>query len=157
MLPSPAYLHVLLNHVPLTGLAVASLGLLFSLALRNATAQVCALALVLICAAAAWPVYLTGKAAYRDVRRIADEPGMDYLDDHLDRADRFTIAYLPATLLAVAGLVLPRFWPGIRPLLGWLTLAGAMAALAAGIYIGEAGGRVRHSEFRSPTNAAAEP
>jgi hypothetical protein len=148
-LPSPEYLHVLLNHVPLTGLIVASLGLLLSLVIRSASAQVCALVLVLVCAASAWPVYVTGKGAYRHIRRIADEAGMDYLDEHLDRADHFTIVYLPAALSALAGLIIPRFRRTARLPLAWATLGCAVAAIAAGLYISEAGGKVRHPEFRT--------
>lgn len=153
-LPSPEYLHVLLNHLPITGLIIASLGLLLSLAIRNSSAQVCALALVFVCAGSVWPVYLTGKAAYRNIRRIADEPGMDYLDEHLDRAERLVIVYLPTMLLAMAALVIPRFEPAARAALGWVILACAAIAVAAGVWIAEAGGKVRHPEFRGATTAS---
>jgi hypothetical protein len=146
--PSPEYLHLLLNHLPLTGLAIASLGLLLGLVSRSRAAQVCTLWLVLFCAGSVWPVYQSGKAGYRNVRRMVDEPGMDYLDEHLDRADQFVVAYLPAALLALAGLALPRFWPKSRTPLAFLALLGSMVAIMAGIYIAEAGGKIRHLEIR---------
>ncbi|HEY0791478.1 MAG TPA: hypothetical protein VGD78_10485 [Chthoniobacterales bacterium] len=153
---SPEHLHLLLNHLPLTGLAIANLGLLMGLVFRSRAAQVCTLWLVLLCAGSAWPVYLTGKAGYRDIRRIADEPGMDYLDEHLDRADRFTLAYAPAAVLALAGLALPHFWPKSRTLLALLAFLGSTVALAAGTYIAEAGGKVRHLEIRPKPSDAPE-
>ena len=150
-LPPPEYIHVLSNHLPLTGLAVASVGLFLALLTRNGVACRCALVVVLACAAAAWPVYLTGHAAYRNIRRIADDAGTDQLDEHLERADRWTVAYLPAALLAGAALGAGRFRPRIAIYLTWATLLGAAGALAAGAYVAQAGGLVRHAEFRLPT------
>jgi ABC-type Fe3+ transport system permease subunit len=92
-LQQPEYLHVLLNHVPITGLAIAALGLAIALFGRSRRATVCALAMIAVCSAAAWPVYLTGKASYRTVRKIADDRGTDWLDEHMERADSWAIAY----------------------------------------------------------------
>ena len=99
--------------------------------------------------AAAWPVYLTGKAGYRNVRRVADDQGMDWLDEHLNRADSLTILYLPVFLLALGSILAPRFWKQAHLPLTILTLAAALAGVGIGAYIAEAGGQVRHPEFHS--------
>jgi hypothetical protein len=63
-LSQPEYVHVLLNPLPVYGLATGVLGLVLAMALRSRTAQVVALIIILICAASAWPVYQYGEGAY---------------------------------------------------------------------------------------------
>ena len=145
----PEYIHVLLNHLPTTGLLVSTTALLIALILRSRHGQICALAVIALCSAAAWPIYLTGKAGYRNVRRIADDRGMDWLDEPLDRTDSLTILYLPVFLLAPGSILAPRFWKQAQLPLIILTLAAALAGVGIGAYIAEAGGQVRHPEFRS--------
>ena len=74
---------------------------------------------------------------------------MDWLDEHLDRADSLTILYLPVFLLALGSILAPRFWKQAQLPLTILTLAAALAGVGIGVYIAEAGGQVRHPEFRS--------
>ena len=52
----PEYLHVLLNPLPVYGMAMGVLALGAALLARNKAAQVIALGLVVIAAASAWPV-----------------------------------------------------------------------------------------------------
>jgi hypothetical protein len=147
-LQQPEYLHVLLNHVPITGLAVAVLGLAIALISRGRRAIVCALTMIAVCSAAAWPVYLTGKASYRTIRKVADDRGTDWLDEHMERADSWTIVYAGVFLFAVAGVLVPIRWKKLQVPFAIATLAVAIGGLAAGAYIAEAGGKVRHPEFR---------
>ena len=147
-LQQPEYLHVLLNHVPITGLAIAALGLAIALFSRSRRAIVCALTMIAVCSAAAWPVYLTGKASYRTVRKIADDRGTDWLDEHMERADSWTIVYAVGFLFAMAGVLVPIRWKKLQVPLAIATLVVAIGGLAAGAYIAEAGGKVRHPEFR---------
>jgi hypothetical protein len=53
----PEYVHVLLNPLPVYGLAVGVLGLFIALLFKTRAARVTTLALVLLSAASAWPVY----------------------------------------------------------------------------------------------------
>jgi hypothetical protein len=147
-LSKPEYLHVILNHFPLTGLMVAVVGLVLALFWRARGARVIALVLIAFCSASALPVYLTGKSGYRNVRRIADDQGMDRLDEHLDRAEAWAWVYIPVFSLAVAALCIPERNLRLRSGLMFLTLASAAAAIGVGFYIAEVGGQVRHPEFR---------
>ena len=54
-LNQPEYLHVLINPLPVYGLAVAVIGLIIALIQRSRPAQVATLSLVLLCGAIAWP------------------------------------------------------------------------------------------------------
>ena len=77
-------------------------------------------------------------------------PGREWLDEHSDRADRtIGILYVMAGVAAVA-IVAPIKWPQTAIPLGIITILAALAGLAAGGYIAQAGGRVRHVEFRVP-------
>ena len=55
-LRQPEYVHVLLNPLPVYGLAVSLIGLLVAICNRSRAATVVALVVVFISAAAAWPV-----------------------------------------------------------------------------------------------------
>src|SRR5437764_4831173 len=60
-LQQPEYLHVLLNPLPVYGLAIALIGLLLSLILRSRRSHVVCLGLVLFTSAMAWPVFELGQ------------------------------------------------------------------------------------------------
>lgn len=102
-LNNPEYLHVLLNPLPVYGLAVAVLGLLVSLISRARGARLTALALVFITAVSAWPVYHYGEAAYDRVETMADAEGDKWLDEHMRRGEQLIyVFYVVAALSAVS-------------------------------------------------------
>lgn len=61
-LSKPEYVHVLLNPLPVYGLTMGVLGLIIALLSKTRAARVTALALVVVSATSAWPVYYYGKA-----------------------------------------------------------------------------------------------
>src|SRR5204863_79450 len=94
-LHQPEYLHVLLNPLPVYGLAIALLGLIAATYLGTRGGQVTALVLIFACAAAAWPVAHYGEAAETNVVAMADEDGQAWLKAHANylrhvvRVERF--------------------------------------------------------------------
>jgi len=149
-LQQPGYLHVLINHLPIIGTVVGLFGLAIALLLRSRIALVPALSIVLLAGISAWPVYVTGSDAYRPIMKISDDPGRAWLDEHMDRADRMTwVFYVMAGIAAVA-LAAPVKWPKSAIPLGIATALAAMAGTITGGYIAQAGGLVRHTEFRVP-------
>src|SRR5438552_17019661 len=86
-LRQPEYVHVLLNPLPVYGLAVGLIGLLVAICLRSRAATVVALVVVFISAAAAWPVYEYGEQAYDRVLSMADADGRAWLAAHKERAE----------------------------------------------------------------------
>jgi hypothetical protein len=157
-LSDPEYLHVLLNPLPVYGLAIATLALALALFLRNQRVTVAALVLVFVSAISAWPTYHYGEAAYDRVKAMSDPAGEQWLDEHMARGEKMIwLFYVLAGVAAIgAGAVLK--WP--RTLfaitLGTLVLGGA--TLGTGGYIAYAGGHVRHKEFRfePPPQARAD-
>ena len=153
------HVHVLLNHLPVIGLAMGILALVLALLHHSRKVEMVALILVLAAAASAWPVNFTGQRAYKTVRGLTDDEGTDWLDAHMERAEKAAPAFYALALLTAAALVVPHKWPRTtRPLL-LATLALAVLCAGAGGWIALAGGQIRHPEFRSepPPSEPAEP
>ena len=152
----PDYLHVLLNPVPIYGLAMGIIALAIAFVLRSRAARMVALILICLSSAAAWPVYHYGEKAYDDVMMIADDEGTTWMDEHQRRAENVIVAFYALAVLALAALVMPCKWPRSDIPLSSLTFVLAVAVLGAGGWIAYAGGRIRHSEFRSAKPPASE-
>lgn len=144
----PEYVHVVLNHLPIVGLAVAIVALIAAVALRNRAGALVGLALVAVLAASAWPVIESGESAYNRIRAIADSDGSAPLKEHMLMADRWGKLYYLAALAAVTGVIVVWRRPEKLRLAGVLVTLLALAALGAGVSIARLGGQVRHPEFR---------
>lgn len=148
-LSQPEYLHVLLNPLPVYGLAIALFGLVAATYLRSRGGQLTALVLIFATAAAAWPVAHYGEEAYDRVLSMSDEPGQAWLDAHGRRADDLVWIFYALAVVAAAAIFVPKKWPRAAKPLVYVTMLLSVVALGAGGYIGYAGGKVRHREFRN--------
>jgi hypothetical protein len=148
ILKKPEYIHVLLNHLPIYGTMLGALALAISLVLRSRAAQITALILTLIAGASSYPVFITGQRAYKTIRGVSDDAGADWLDEHMDRAEKTIGAFYFLALLALGGLLVPIKWPKAGLPLVAVTLAVAVICSGIAVYIAQPGGRVRHPEFR---------
>jgi hypothetical protein len=147
-LSSPEYLHILLNPLPVYGLAVGVLGLFLALLSRTRAARITALALVFVSTISAWPVYHYGKAGYDRVKAMADSEGDKWLDEHMRRGEQLIyVFYVVAALSVVAIAAEFKLLRSAVPL-AIATLILAIGNLGVGGYIAYAGGHVRHREFR---------
>lgn len=146
---TPEYLHAVSNHILVVGLGIALFALLLSLLMGSRPAQVVGLAAVLLTSGAAYPVLRFGQEGYRNVRKIADDAGQDWLDTHMERAESWVVLYYGLSALALTALVLPKYKPGAALPLAIATLALGSVSIGAGAWIASAGGQVRHPEFRS--------
>ena len=158
-LGQPEYLHVLLNPIPIYGLAVALFGLIAATYLRSRGGQLTALVLVFASALSAWPVARHGEEAYDRVLAMADDDGQAWLKAHEHRADELIYFYYALAVVAAAAIFAPKKWPkSARPLV-FATILLAFVSLGAGSYIAYAGGKIRHREFRTvpPPKTDAEP
>lgn len=148
-LQQPEYIHVLINPLPVYGLAVGFVGLSVALFLRSRPAQVTALVLILLTAASAWPVAHFGEEAYDRVLSMADADGQAWLQAHADRADELVYFFYALAVLSFVAIFAPRKWPKSALPLTIATLILAAASLGVGGYIAQAGGKIRHREFRN--------
>src|SRR6202165_4841409 len=148
-LRQPEYLHVLINPLPVYGLAIGWIGLIVAFFFRSRHAQISKLAIVLIHAAVAWPVYEFGEQAEDRVISLADTDGQAWLAEHKDRAEDLIYFFYALALLSAAAIIAPMRWPKSATLLALVSLLLATVDLGVGGYIAYAGGKIRHREFRN--------
>jgi plastocyanin len=147
-LQQPEYIHVLINPLPVYGLAVGLIGLFVAIFQRSRRATIVALLIVLISTAAAWPVYEYGERSYDRVLSMADNDGRAWLAEHKERAENLIWFFYAVAVLSAIGLVAPAKWPKSSLPLCIAVLLLGVTALGVGGYISYAGGRIRHREFR---------
>ncbi len=147
-LKEPEYLHVILNPLPVYGIALGMLALAVAIVSRSRAAQVTALLLVFLSAFSAWPVKVYGERAYDSIESKSDEAGYAWLDAHAQRATRFIWVFYVAAAVAAAALLVPWKYPKTALPLSCATLVISGVALGFGCWIAYAGGQIRHGEFR---------
>ena len=145
----PEYVHVLINPLPIYGLAVGWIGLVIAFFLRSRPAQIATLVLVLISAASAWPVYEFGEDGYDRVLSMTDDDGQAWLDEHQRRADQLIYFFYALAGMSALAIALPIKWPKTSGSLVIATILFGVVTLGMGGYIAYAGGKIRHKEFRT--------
>lgn len=148
-LSQPEYIHVLINPLPVYGLAVAVIGLTIALIQRSRPAQIATLALIMLCGAVAWPVVHYGEEGYDRVLSMADDQGQAWLKVHSHRAEELAWSFYVLAGLAAIAILAPMKWPRTATGLSIATLVISLALLGVGGYIAYAGGKIRHREFRN--------
>ncbi len=148
-LSQPEYIHVLINPLPVYGLAIGAIGLIIALFQRSRTAQIATLSLIVLCGAIAWPVVHYGEEGYDRVLSMSDDQGQAWLKVHEHRADDLVWSFYVLAGLAAVAILAPMKWPKTATALALVTLLGSFAVLGIGGYIAHAGGKIRHREFRN--------
>ncbi len=150
------HLHLLLNHLPVTGVLVA-LAIFGVGRLRgNRQFQQLALALVLLFGLATIPAYPTGASAEDVVKRLPGAPKA-LIEAHEEAA---TAAFVVAELLAglgLSGLVRFRKSAAIPKSFAVGLLVLALSASGPLSWTGFLGGKIRHPEIRSTSQIAEGP
>jgi len=147
-LSDPEYIHILINPLPVYGLAVGMLALVLALILRNQRVTIAALILVFVCALSAWPTYHYGESAYDRVKAVSDPAGEQWLDEHMARGEKMIWLFYVLAGVAAIGVGAVVKWPRTSFVIAVGTLVLGSATLGTGGYIAYAGGHVRHKEFR---------
>src|SRR5438128_8204027 len=147
-LSDPEYIHILINPLPVYGLAVGMLALVLALILRNQRVTIAALILVFVCALSAWPTYHYGESAYDRVKAVSDPAGEQWLDEHMARGEKMIWLFYVLAGVAAIGVGAVVKWPRTSFVIAVGTLVLGGATLGTGFYIAYAGGHVRHKEFR---------
>ncbi len=148
LLEDPAYRHVLLNHLPITGLGIAWLALALAMIERRWSSLCCGLVLVMSMSGSVFVVMSAGDAAYPFVYDSLDGPGREWLDYHTYLADRWGLVLSTNAGVAALAIAAGIFRERLRTPAGVVVLVTTLAGLIAVFFIAEAGGKIRHSEFR---------
>ena len=148
LLGDSGYQHILLNHLPVSGLAIAVLVLAAGLVLRQDMIVRTGLVLVALMAGVSAFVGLTGDNAYPATYDALDGDGRRWLDYHAYLADKWLPLLYANSALAAAVFIL-----GIvrRQLLfpaAVLVMLVTFVGLGFAGQIAEAGGKIKHPEFR---------
>lgn len=157
-----AYLHVVINHLPIMGVPIAIGLLVLGLWTRDHAIRLAALLSFVVLGALTVPVYLAG---HEGEDFIEHAPGVfeDAIDAHEDAA---TVAFAATELLAVMALLVFLRYGGLALLrrrqpagtvpTPALLMVLAVAAVSAGLlgYAGRLGGKISHTEFASDAPAA---
>ena len=143
------YLHVLLNPLPVYGLSMGVIVLAAGLMSRSKAARNIGLLVIVVCAASAWPVLYYGQHGYNHLYPQLDTESQQWLDVHMERAERFVYAFYLTALCGVAALLTQKKLPRTTKILARITLVVAVASLGLGAWMSRAGGEVSHSEFRN--------
>lgn len=153
----PEYIHVLINPLPVYGLAMGLIGLFVAVCQRSRRATIAGLVIVLISAAAAWPVYEFGEQAYDRVLSMSDDAGRTWLSTHKARAEQLIWFFYTLAILSVIALIVPIKWPRSSVSLAYAVLVLGVLCLGSGGYIAYAGGKIRHIEFRNRPTPQGSP
>lgn len=156
-LKQPEYLHVALNHWPLEGLGAGAFFLAYALMAKSLGGRRGALLWLALMGVVAWITVLTGHQGYDRVYAISNPDAQAWLDVHNERAELFQWLFYLMGLSALGALVSSRKRPAWEKPLAVVSLALASLSLAAGIWIAQAGGQIRHSEFREGPPPVAAP
>jgi hypothetical protein len=149
-LKQPEYIHVLLNPLPIYGLALGALLLIVAMFLRHRKAHVVALLLIFIGAASTIPVIHYGDAGYDAIdANLGGDQAEAWLDAHGQRAMRAVPAFDALIALSLISILVPLKIPKSATILNWLTLALTIFDFGLAGWIGYAGGQAMHSEFRA--------
>jgi hypothetical protein len=155
-LEQPEYWHVLINPIPIFGSAFGALLLLVALWRRSADIRLIGLSVVLVTGVIVFPTVKVGQRAYDRIFETIPLEAQEWLDVHMERAEKFQYVFYLGAVLSLATLIAQRRRPELVDKLTKATLgATALSAALAG-WIAHAGGQVRHEEFRmGPPSASS--
>lgn len=147
-LKQPEYLHILLNPLPVYGMAAGVFLLFVSLVTRRSKEQLGALLWLALMGLATWAAIHYGQRGYDRVLSMSNDAAQAWLKVHMHRAETFAWVFYLTGLSALAAIGTGKKWPKASQGLVWATLLLAFISMNLGGWISQAGGQVRHSEFR---------
>ncbi len=159
---TPAHLHLAINHVPIIGLTLACLPVLIGILFHSRGALASGLLAVILCAGTMPAIMETGEAAQESFADGSIDPGMDAAGkaafrEHSHRAKATAPVVYAAGILALVALIALIKFPRQAAWIGWAVLLGSTLSIALSIWTAEAGGRIRHTEFRPAEKALPTP
>ncbi len=143
-----SHLHLILNHIPIIALPLATLFLLFAFVKKNQQMKKFSLVMLILIGLVAVPAYFTGEPAEGI---IEDFPGVteSVIHPHEEMGEKALIISLVAAALAVSALVIVKDEKRNQQLVAATLVVAAFGSMALG-YTGYLGGQIRHTEARQP-------
>ena len=142
-----AYIHLYVNHFPVTGVIIGTLLLIAGMGFKNRGVIMSGLGTVVFASLTAVVAYLTGNPAEEAVKVLPDA-ARSLVSRHEDMAAVAMYLVIPAGLLASLSLYSILMKEKSERFLVIITLVLALLSSAVMVYTGHTGGQIRHSEFR---------
>lgn len=141
-----AYLHLLINHIPILGSLFGLILLVFGLFKANKTLIQTALITFIISATITLPTDWTGEGA----EEIVEELGVshDIIHEHEEVAESAVLTMLILGLLSLVALILNLRHSAFKDILNVLVLVMALIVFYFMYQAGNTGGEIRHPEVR---------
>lgn len=157
---TPEYLHIILNHLPLIGFLAGGIPLLIGALLKKEALVRIGALLVLVFGAPAYFIMETGKEAeerlaHGETAAVIDELSHEFLHEHEERAEIAIIAIYVTLGLTVLCLAATFTVKKAGTPLAWITLLALAVSLGLTAWTAQAGGRIRHPEFRTEADIQA--
>jgi len=127
----PAYRHVLLNHLPVTGLAVAWFVLAWAMVERRWSSICCGFVLVMLLSGSSLLVASAGDAAHPFVFDTLDGPGREWLDYHTHLSDQWRHVLSANAVVAALAIAAGVWRERLRTSAGVVVLLFTLAGLVA--------------------------
>jgi hypothetical protein len=159
MQTTPEHLHVILNHVPMIGIAASGIPLLYGLIGKQRHAVIVGLSMLVIFAAFTPLVVTFGEEAeerFHDNAALAamiDAAGMEWMHTHEDRAEPVAIIVYIAGGLGLLGLLATIARKKLQAAAAIVALIGCVVSVGGMAWVADAGGKIRHPEFRATPDA----
>jgi peptidoglycan/LPS O-acetylase OafA/YrhL len=158
---TPEYLHVILNHFPLVGFMAAVIPLLYALVRREKHTLRIAFIMIIVFGLCMPVVMITGLQAQQRFEQEAlaahlDDAGLAWIYEHGERAKKTAVAVYITAGVALAGVILGFKSFKLQYLAGVICLICIIVCLALMAWTAKAGGKIRHTEFRSPPQQVVE-
>lgn len=143
---SPEYVHVLLNHWPVEGLAAGVVLLAWALGTGKET-RGALLWLLWISGVSLW-AFRSGGRGYDRVWAMSDGEAQAWLRVHAERAALLVWVYAVLAGAVLGALISSKRHPARARFFEKGALIIGLGAFLGGAWASHAGGRIRHSEFR---------
>lgn len=143
---SSAYLHILLNHIPVIGTAIAAFVMFYGFFKRSDEIKKLALIILILVAATSIVVHQTGDKAKGSVVSI-EGVNSDFIDPHEDFADKAIIVSNVVGILALVTLFIyrkPKHLPMWVAIVFFVLILGVNGMMA---WTAHLGGMINHTEI----------
>jgi hypothetical protein len=148
-----AYIHLLLNHIPVLGPAFILPLLLAGILKKNRTLSIAGLVMTVAVALFTIPTFLTGEDAEDAVEGIIGVSEV-HIEEHEEQGEIAYYAMLMSGAIALGALLAGSKGKAIPGTLNWITISMLVIVFVLMARVGNSGGKIRHTEIysSSPVN-----
>lgn len=148
-----AYLHLIINHVPIFSMIFGLFILAWGLWKKKDSIQRIALVLFVLGAIAGYVSVETGEGAEEVVEDYVANISHDAIHNHEEAAEIAMWFSIVTGVLALAGFFVANYNPRFKNALMGVLLISAIAAVGTLLYTAYEGGKIRHPEAHSTVEA----